>query len=173
MGVMSDVYTGHFALVARQGDTNKAFAVLERARGRALADLMRSSSGVAATNNAQRDRAISQLQVRLLRASSPGERRRILSQLWDTEQSIGGSGSTNAKRSTTADESMALPSLQRRLTDGETDCLRSNRADLVLPRNRQKLRQPRRAGVSQAVNARPTASFRSFEPAGQMQHALT
>ena len=72
MGVMSDVYTGHFALVARQGDTNKAFAVLERARGRALADLMRSSSGVAATNNAQRDRAISQLQVRLLRASSPG-----------------------------------------------------------------------------------------------------
>ena len=108
VGVMSDVYTGHFALVARQGDTNKAFAVLERARGRALADLMRSSSGVAATNNAQRDRAISQLQVRLLRAFS-WERRRILSQLWDTEQSIGVLGSTNAKRSTTADERWRSP----------------------------------------------------------------
>ena len=80
VGVMSEVYTGHFTLVAKQDDANKAFAVLERARGRALADLLRGNS-IGETNDIRRDRHISQLQVQLLRASSPSERRGILTQL--------------------------------------------------------------------------------------------
>ena len=120
VGVMSDVYTGHFALVARQGDTSKAFAVLERARGRALADLLRGGHYAGDAHDVQRDRIISQLQVRLLRASSPEERRGVLSQLRDTEQSIGGSGSGSPRSSPKVGERMELPDLQRRLADGET-----------------------------------------------------
>ena len=118
VGVMSDVYTGHFALLARQGDATKAFTVLERARGRALADLLRS--GREAGSDAQRDRAISQLQVRLLRATSPVERRRILAQLWDIEQSIGDSVSGRSQPSTTTAEPLDLAALRQRLSDGET-----------------------------------------------------
>jgi CHAT domain-containing protein len=117
VGVMSDVYTGHFALAARQGDAAKAFSVLERARGRALADLMRGGIGAAVANDPQSDRVISQLQVRLLRASSPAERRGLLNELWDIEQRVGADAAS--RPSATAIKQMDLPTVQQRLAEGE------------------------------------------------------
>jgi CHAT domain-containing protein/tetratricopeptide (TPR) repeat protein len=117
VGVMSDVYTGHFALAARQGNAAKAFSVLERARGRALADLMRGGIGAAPVNDPQRDRVISRLQVRLLRASSPAERRGLLSELWDTEQRVGADSAS--RPSATSIKQMDLPTVQQRLAEGE------------------------------------------------------
>jgi hypothetical protein len=83
VGVMSDVYTGHFALAARQRGCEQG---IQCSRAGPVA---RGGHYAGVTHDAQRDRIISQLQVRLLRANSPADRRRILSQLWDSEQAIG------------------------------------------------------------------------------------
>ena len=90
VGVTSEIYTGHFRLVAdRLNDPVKAYDVVERARGRAVADVLRTlpedaaQDGVAASDSA---RAIARLQVRLMRAQAPAERRQLLDQLWEAEQ---------------------------------------------------------------------------------------
>ena len=101
VGVMSQVYTGHFALAAQQGDARKAFAVLERARGRALADMLLDTGPATSAINPQHNRRISQLQVRLLRASTPAERRRILDDLWSAEQAVRPTVSGQAPRQIT------------------------------------------------------------------------
>lgn len=118
VGVMSDVYTGHFTLLARQGDAQKAFAVLERARGRALADVLRGAGQGPSALDRQHNRTISQLQVRLLRARSAPERRLILDELWNAEQNAGKTGpssplSGRARRAN-------LSSVQERLGPAET-----------------------------------------------------
>src|SRR5207249_11938703 len=67
----------------------KAYAVIERARGRALADVLRTlpdSASSASEANAAETRTISRLQGRLLKAQVPSERRQIIDALWDAEQ---------------------------------------------------------------------------------------
>jgi hypothetical protein len=90
VGVTSEVYTGHFRLVAdRLNDPVKAYDVIERARGRAVADVLRTLPEDAAQDEAtasDRARAIARLQVRLMRAQAPAERRQLLDQLWEAEQ---------------------------------------------------------------------------------------
>jgi hypothetical protein len=87
VGVMSDVYTGHFTLAAEQRDPRKAYEILERARGRALADVLRGSNQEE-SGDPQRQQAISHLQVRLMRALSEAERRSILDALWEAEDVV-------------------------------------------------------------------------------------
>lgn len=90
VAVTSQVYEGHFRLAAdRLNDPLKAYDIIERARGRAVADVLRTlpsedpARGPAA---AAQERAIARLQLQLMRAQAPAERQRLLDQLWEAEQ---------------------------------------------------------------------------------------
>jgi tetratricopeptide (TPR) repeat protein len=90
VGVRSRIYEGHFRLVAdRLSDPVRAYDIIERARGRAAADVLRTlppdlpENAPAATGQ---ERVIARLQLRLMRARAPAERRQLLDQLWEAEQ---------------------------------------------------------------------------------------
>jgi CHAT domain-containing protein len=88
--VKSEIYTGHFRLVAdRLNDPVKAYDIIERARGRAVADVLRTLPEDApedASTASDYARAIARLQVRLMRAQASVERRQLLDQLFEAEQ---------------------------------------------------------------------------------------
>jgi tetratricopeptide (TPR) repeat protein len=90
VGVTSRIYEGHFRLVAdRLKNPVKAYDIIERARGRAAADVLRALPSDAPENppaGAAHERMIAQLQIRLMRARAPAERRQLLDQLWEAEQ---------------------------------------------------------------------------------------
>ncbi len=101
IGVMSDLYTGHFRLAAeRLNAPAKAYQIIERARGRAVADVLRTlpDSDRQIEADSDRFRTISRLQVRLMKARAPAERKQILDDLWEAEQ-----------RTTLADRSTRQP----------------------------------------------------------------
>lgn len=88
IGVMSDVYLGHFLVAAKLQQPAKAFQIIERARGRALADVLRTVSTKPETSVEERtqQRRISQLQIELMRARAVTARRELLERLWQVEQ---------------------------------------------------------------------------------------
>jgi CHAT domain-containing protein len=90
VGVTSEIYAGHFRLAAdRLNDPVKAYDIIERARGRAVADVLRTLPEDAPQDEATASghaREIARLQVRLMRAQAPAERRQLLDQLWEAEQ---------------------------------------------------------------------------------------
>ena len=89
VATMSDIYLRHFRLLARSKNLPGAFAVLERARGRAAADLIRASnrgSQEVSMNSTPADRQITELQLELLRSTTTSDRKRILADLFDAEQ---------------------------------------------------------------------------------------
>lgn len=87
VAAMSEIYVRHFAVAARMRNTSEAFAIVERARGRSAADLLRASTLRTATpNETPADRQITNLQLQLLHSVSISERKQILSDLFDTEQ---------------------------------------------------------------------------------------
>jgi CHAT domain-containing protein len=92
IGVMSQVYVDHFALVLdRLNDPVKALYVLERVRGRTAADVLSSRErkpvGHSQAQTAQ-ERNISRLQIRLMRAGTRAERIQFLEKLFEAEQDL-------------------------------------------------------------------------------------
>lgn len=88
VGVMSDLYAGNFVLAAdRLSSPYEAFRVIEHARGRALADVLRTlpDDSPSRIDDGQA-RAVSALQLRLMNAPNARERRRLLDRLWEVEQ---------------------------------------------------------------------------------------
>jgi CHAT domain-containing protein len=69
----SDIYTEHFALVAEhRPSVSAAYRIIERVRGRILADLLRRGS-LGKTGNPAAEREISALRLRLAQATSPAD----------------------------------------------------------------------------------------------------
>jgi tetratricopeptide (TPR) repeat protein len=69
----SDIYTEHFALIAEHlPSVTAAYGIIERVRGRILADLLRSGS-LTKARDVSADREISALRLQLARATSPAE----------------------------------------------------------------------------------------------------
>jgi hypothetical protein len=86
--VMSDLYTGHFALLADHfRDASRAYSVLERARGRVTLDVLSKRSGIDRNKAVAVERQISQLHLKLLAARSSGQLRRVRDQIFLAEQS--------------------------------------------------------------------------------------
>ena len=123
-GVMSQLYAGHFALAAGPlKNPEKAYRIIERARGRALADILR----VVPSDNplpADDDRlsAVSALQLRLMRARTAAERQRLLDDLFEVEQRVSvtlnsGVGTPAAKVRGTGEA--RIGAVQRTLAPGE------------------------------------------------------
>lgn len=84
---MSAVYTEHFALVAdRLKDTEKAFLILERARGRVTTDLLMSERRSDSSQKAELHNRISRLNLELTRAESSEQIRQIRDKIFLAEQ---------------------------------------------------------------------------------------
>jgi CHAT domain-containing protein/tetratricopeptide (TPR) repeat protein len=124
IGVMSEVFTGHFRLAAgRLQDPKKAYSVLERARGRALADVLRTFPTRPHTPSplvVDQMNAISRLQVKLLATRSPVVRRHLLAQLWEAEQRTEFADRAGSRPPLVRAHHVGVGAVQQALTPDET-----------------------------------------------------
>lgn len=91
VAAMSDIYLGHFRLAVKMNDPHTAFWILERVRGRAATDFLRSvplDTSKPAPPQSPLEKEIARLQIRLMRAQTPAERRDLLDQLYTAEAKL-------------------------------------------------------------------------------------
>lgn len=124
VGVMSQIYVDHFALVVSSlNNPKRALEVLERARGRTAADVLKSRELTTHSTDRARsaiDREIARLQIRLMGATTKPERREILDRLFDVEQGLAGSSRHQIPRTLAHRSPVDLETLQTSLRDDET-----------------------------------------------------
>jgi CHAT domain-containing protein len=88
IGAMSETYLRHFELTAKTNNVGRAFEILERARGRTIADILQSRASRKTPDppgSAALASQISTLQLRLMRSESPDERQDLLESLEEAE----------------------------------------------------------------------------------------
>jgi hypothetical protein len=88
IGALSDTYLRHFELAARANNPGKAFEILERARGRTVADFLRTrpiKKTASPPGSAGIADQISALQLRLMHSESPDESCDLLESLEEAE----------------------------------------------------------------------------------------
>lgn len=93
IGARSDIYVDHFNVVLNDlGDSDRALQIIERARGRTTADVLRTPRDELPESSPRRlalEREVSRLQIRLMRSDDPTERKALLDQIFDVEQGLG------------------------------------------------------------------------------------
>jgi len=123
IGVMSQIYVDHFTLaVDRLEDPSRALEVLERARGRTAADILRARGPVSNTPAVARtavEREIAGLQIRLMRATSRDERKLLLEKLFEAEQELYAAKVPRIQRALGQGEPIQLAVLQLNLRQDE------------------------------------------------------
>jgi tetratricopeptide (TPR) repeat protein len=122
IGAMSQIYVDHFALtVDRLKNPARALEVLESARGRTAADVLRAREYLPSTNAHARtyEREIARLQIRLMRSSTREERRQILERLFDAEQELYAAKFSRNQRLMEGGQPVQLASLQKSLGPDE------------------------------------------------------
>lgn len=89
IATMSQVYTGHFRFAVEQNDLAKAFSIVEAARGRSIADLLRlSSARPAGPTTTSAELKIAGIQKEIRSTSSPARRKQLLRALDDAEADL-------------------------------------------------------------------------------------
>lgn len=122
VGAMSQIYLDHFGLaVDSLNNPSRAFEVLERARGRTAADVLRNRDRrpTVSRSRTAHEREIARLQIQLMRASSKGERNTILEKLFDEEQGLTGEQLHPLPRLMGQGQPVELTVLQRKLSPDE------------------------------------------------------
>ena len=91
LSTMSEIYLGDFKLAADQNAIPTAFDVIERARGRAVADKLRSRTGdpPPPSTDASIQGQIVQIQTELLNTNDRAERSKLLDDLTQEEEQFG------------------------------------------------------------------------------------
>jgi CHAT domain-containing protein len=121
LATLSNVYLGHFRLAAlKLKNIPQAFEILEGARGRSIADQLRSGARITlpanrTTQNAQKK--VNRLQLQLLHEASPSSRSALLRRLFEVEQMLGpeGESRTPFQKATLRPSPADLRAVQRRL----------------------------------------------------------
>ena len=91
LAAMSATYLGHFRLAVENHDVRQAFEILERARGRTAADILRSHRAITSHEPSGAvgiENSISLLQLRLMRSQSADERNRLLEDLEEQDERL-------------------------------------------------------------------------------------
>lgn len=121
---LDTLYIDHFRLHLRRGDVPGAFRVLEQARGRAVADAVRTDSADVRPSTARltpTEKRVSQLQLSLMRAKTRMQRQRLLSLLERSEEELFPALVTSGRPSSAGPaEPVTLATLQRTLPPGHT-----------------------------------------------------
>jgi CHAT domain-containing protein len=91
LSTMSEIYLGDFKLAAGEKKVNTAFDVIERSRGRAVADTLRSKTEdpPPPSTDASIQGQIVKIQSQLLSTDDPSERKRLLDDLTQEEEQFG------------------------------------------------------------------------------------
>jgi CHAT domain-containing protein len=122
IGAMSQIYTDHFTLAAdKLNSPARAFEVLETARGRTAADVLRNREPAPASNGRARpyEREIARLQTRLMRSLTRQERKEILERLFDAEQELYAAKFSGNQRLMEKGDPVQLSTLQESLRPDE------------------------------------------------------
>ena len=91
LSTMSEIYLGDFKLAVDQNAIPTAFDVIERARGRAVADILRSRTGdpPPPSTDASIQGQIVQIQTQLLNTEDPAQRSKLIDDLTQEEEQFG------------------------------------------------------------------------------------
>lgn len=120
---MSAIYLGHFRLAVQGKDARMAFRVLERVRGRTATDFLRAvhiDTSKPAPPQSPLEKEIASLQMRLMRAQTPGERKELLDQLYTAEAKLAPViGERNSLTRRVLEEPIELDKLQASLRPDE------------------------------------------------------
>ncbi len=110
---LSDAYVGHFELAATAfSDPAKAYEIVERARGRVLADTLRGERETltaAGGQTAEARKEITRIQSALLRETDRDERAQLLDKLFRAEQLLSPVRRTDSALSPGGDRSKPVP----------------------------------------------------------------
>ena len=90
IGGMSEVWVGHFSLMARMNKPAEAYLVIEEARGRTEADQLQSRQKPPSRTYAMAaaERRLASVQMRLLDADGPTERQELSDELIEVERQL-------------------------------------------------------------------------------------
>lgn len=123
IGAMSQIYFDHFTLALdRLNNPERAFEVLETARGRTAADILRNREPASVGNNGQArayEREIARLQTQLMRSLTREERKEILEKLFDAEQQLYAAKFSGSQRVMEKGDPVQLARLQESLGPDE------------------------------------------------------
>ena len=177
ISTVSEIYVGHFTLAATKlGDLAKAYQILETARGRAIADTLRSGHvNLAPTDSLMRAaaREVSQVQLALLQEPSAQKRGELLDRLFAAEQILApvGKPQTPLQLATRRAEPVKLATLETSLRPDEmvleylldeprSFCLHITRATAAvstLPAGRKQIEEAVDNFLSQVKSKKPSA----------------
>ena len=115
LGQLSEVYAGYFASLSNRAKNAEAFRAIERARGRVEAQALEDHEPVAPHEPTTAEKALTNLNLRLLDTDDLGSRQDILQTIYDTEQQI----NPNFKPDHFSTEPVNLIQLQRDLGPSE------------------------------------------------------
>jgi CHAT domain-containing protein len=159
IATLSESYVGHFELAATKfSDPDRAYQIIEQARGRSLADTLRGESETLSSSDEislEAQKEINRIQLALLHNKSRDERESLLDQLFRMEQRLSPVRKTSSPLGSASDRPKPVPlrTLQASLRPdemlleyvlGETQsyCLQITRAGaavVVLPASRRRI----------------------------------
>jgi tetratricopeptide (TPR) repeat protein len=123
IAVMNDVFVGHLRSEIQFGQNpRRVFHVIEEARGRPVADLLRARRNTQAPQSAEltaAERKISSLQIALQKTTVSRDRQRILGQLYESEQSMAPLTASANRWMRVATRPVELEEVQRALAQDE------------------------------------------------------
>ena len=162
IAVMDELYVGHFLLTARDlKSATEAFSVIEGARGRSVADLLRlapATSAMLARGTSSLARQISTLQLALQKTTNKAQRQQILDRILVVEQSISPAEAANSRKWMHTSQPVAASALRARLRPDEVfiEYVLAEPISYCLVATRESLRLnalPGKAVISRSVEA--------------------
>jgi tetratricopeptide (TPR) repeat protein len=126
IATLSNVYLGHFRLVALKRDNiSQSFEIIESARGRSIADQLRSGGQSELPQNQltkSAEQELNQLQIELLHEGSAVKRTALLQRLFEVEQVLGPEGElrTPVQKAALQASPVSLRSIQHSLNPDTT-----------------------------------------------------
>ena len=162
ISVMDDLYVGHFLLAARDlKSATEAFSVIEGARGRSLADLLRlapTTSAMLAMGTSPQARQISKLQLALQKTTSKPQRRQLLVRIMEVEESMSPAEAANSRKWMRTSQPVAASALRSHLRPDEVfiEYVLAEPVSYCLVATRENLRLnalPSKAVISRSVEA--------------------
>jgi CHAT domain-containing protein/predicted negative regulator of RcsB-dependent stress response len=162
IAVMDGLFVGHFLLAARDlKSATEAFSVIEGARGRSVADLLRlapSTGAKLAGGTSSQARQISTLQLALLKTKNKPQRQQILDRILVVEQSISPAEAANSRKWMRTSQPVAASALRASLRPDEVfiEYVLAEDASYCLVATRENLRLnalPGKAIISRSVEA--------------------
>jgi CHAT domain-containing protein len=169
LSIMSDTYLGDFKLAAAKDDPGMAFRIIERARGRTVADMLTHHEADPPSKANTMAAKLVSVQLELLDTSDAGRRNTLLNTLEEDEEELGYLDALDPIAHREAAHSAELPAIQRSLqpdeavleyvlADPESFCLAFDRSgvDIVrIPASKQQL---------ESILSRYLASIASGQP---------